>query len=153
MFALASDMPHISAVYTASRDPLSALARLVTGNAKWSHCGVLIGTPTGDVVVEARMWYGVVATPFNEWVARCPHYEVVEIDCPDPAAGEAFALAQVGKKYDYLGALGVPFRSHWQDPTRWYCSEKLESVLLAAGRNRWRDTKQAISPQESFDVL
>jgi hypothetical protein len=61
--------------------------------------------------------------------------------------------AQIGKGYDYAGALGVPFRSHWQDDSCWHCGELIEAALAAGGRMRWRDTKAAISPQESWDVL
>ena len=139
----------LTVVYTGSRDPLSKLARVLTQNAKWSHCGILVE----GFVVEARVWYGVVATPFEEWKARCPHYEVVQIDCPNPAAARSFAWSQIGVGYDYLGAFGVPFRSSWQDSNRWYCSELVEAALAAGGRQRWRDSKSGISPQESWDVL
>jgi uncharacterized protein YycO len=142
-------MPSITVAYTGSRDPLSTLARLVTGNAKWSHCGIVVG----DYVIEARLYYGVVGTPINEWKKRCPHFEMVDVECANPDAAHAFAREQVGKGYDYAGAFSVPFRTHWQHPSHWYCSELVEAALYAGGRNRWRDTKQAISPQESWDVV
>lgn len=122
---------------------------MVTGNAKFSHCGVVVG----DYVVEARLWFGVVATPVKEWAARHPYYESLRIACPDVQAAEAFAWSQIGKPYDYLGALGMPLRSDWQNPNKWYCSELVEAALLAGGRQRWRDSKAGISPQESWDVL
>ena len=142
-------MSALTIAYTGSRDPLSEVARLATGNAKWSHCGIVVG----DFVVEARMWFGVVGTPFADWKSRCPHYELATVECPDPKAAEDFAWAQLGKPYDYLGAFSVPFRTHWQDPERWYCSELVEAALIAGGRQRWRDTRSSISPQESWDVL
>lgn len=142
-------MSHLVAVYAASPNVLGALARRASKGARWNHCGVVVG----DKVIEARVWFGVVATPLHEWVARYPEHEVKGIECPRPDLGEQFALDQLGKGYDYLGASGVPFRSHWQDPSRWYCSEKLEAALIRSGAvGRFPDHARNISPQESYDA-
>lgn len=142
-------MPHVTAVYAAGHDPLSALGRLMTMNATWNHCGIVVG---GDVI-EARMWFGVVRTPIEEFKKRCPHHEFVQIRCPNPAKAHAQAIKNLGKKYDYLSALGIPFRSEREDPSRLECFENLESCLHAGESRRWRNPKVRKSPQESYDVL
>jgi len=140
-------MPYVSAVYSANRDPLSALGRLATRNADWNHCGLIVG----NEVYEARIWYGVQPTPFEAWKERCPHHTVVQIECPYPELAYESARKKKGAGYDYWGALGVPWRAHWQDPARFWCAEFLEACLLAGGCNRWREDVFSISPQESYD--
>lgn len=127
---------------------MSDVIRFMTGGALWSHCGLVVG----DNVVEALI-KGVTLTPLTEWKARYPRYDLVEIECPDPEAAEQFAIAQVGKAYDWLGCIGAPWRAHWQDPNRWYCSELVEAAVAAGGRHRWRREKNGISPMDSWNVL
>ncbi|WP_342617224.1 hypothetical protein [Rhodoferax sp. GW822-FHT02A01] len=139
-------MPHLTIAYCRRFDFASEVIRFFTGGALWSHCGVVVG----DVVVEA-LTRGVVTTPINDW--KYPAFAFVQVECPDPEAAEQFALDQVGKKYDWLGCLGAPWRAHWQNPNRWYCSELAEAALVAGGRKRWRDEKMGVSPMESWVVL
>lgn len=129
----------------------SFLTRFFTGGARWSHCGIV--DQTRGVVIEALMFKGVIETPFAAWMLKYPSYEVVDIECPVPALALDFARRQVGAGYDYLGAMGVPWRSPWNDPGRWYCSELVESALAEGGRRRWRLDKRGISPMESWLVL
>lgn len=134
-------------IYTRRTDLPSVIARLFTGGARWSHCGVVVD----EHVIEAQMIAGVTRTPIYEFMGRYPFTDRVQIDCPNPQAAEQFALDQVGKPYDWLGMLGAPWRSHWQDESKWYCSELVEACLTAGGRNRWRLEKHGISPMESWN--
>ncbi|MFN4115636.1 MAG: hypothetical protein ACK4F7_03940 [Inhella sp.] len=129
----------------------SWLTRMLTGGARWSHCGVL--DVARGVVIEALWFRGVVETPLAIWMLRYPSWERVDITCPDAPAAMAFVRAQVGKGYDYLAVLGVPWRSAWDDPRRWYCSELVEAALATGGRRRWRLSKRGVSPMESWLVL
>lgn len=150
-----SDNPHLVVAYSRrTRLPLT-VTKLMTSGDVWSHCGVVAPDPESQkiVVVEALMFKGVVKTPIEEWKARYPTFSFVGIDCPDPAAGEEFAIEHAGKKYDYLGMLGAPWRISWDDPERWYCSELVEACVVAAGRNRWRPGKRGIRPMETFLAL
>ena len=92
-------------------------------------------------------------TPVNDWIHRYPAVDFVDIECPDPKAAEAFAIAQLGKKYDWLGCFGVPWRARWHDDSKWYCSELVEASLIAGGRHRWRLEKTGVSPMESWIVI
>lgn len=129
----------------------SFIARFFTGGARWSHCGIY--DPERNTVIEALMFRGVVETPFAEWLMRYPSLERVEIACPNPDVALNFARAQLGKGYDYLAIIGVPWRTAWDNPARWYCSELLEAALAEGGRRRWRLEKRGISPMESWMVL
>lgn len=129
----------------------SWLTRMLTGGARWSHCAIL--DQSRGVAIEALMFRGVVETPLAHWILRYPSYEVVQIACPVPALAMDFARQQVGKGYDYLGAFGVPWRSPWHHPGRWYCSELVEAALAHGGRLRWRLEARGVSPMESWLVL
>jgi hypothetical protein len=144
----------ISVIYARnSRSVFSAVIRLFTGMARWSHCGII----DGDEVVEATARHGVVATPIDEFKARYTETEVVTYEVPNPENGMKFARDQKGKRYDWLGAVGVPFRlsfrKPWYDISKWFCNHLVEATLLAAGRQRWRFTKKSVSPMETYLVL
>lgn len=47
------------------------------------------------------------------------------------ATGEAFLLAQVGKKYDWFALIGLFFGANWSSKSRWFCS-KLEDAYYEA---------------------
>lgn len=144
-------MSAIAAVFSRRTSLPSFLTRFFTGGSRWSHCGIV--DAERGVVIEALMFRGVVETPMQQWRRRYPSFELVYTACPDPAAALAFARAQVGQRYDYWAAFGVPWRTSWDDPRRWYCSELLEAALAAGGRLRWRLTKRGVSPMESWMVL
>lgn len=144
-------MSHLLACFSRRTSLPSFLTRIFTGGARWSHCAIYDAERLE--VIEALTFKGVVATPLEEWFQRYPSHQFVEIACENPALGLAFARAQIGKPYDYLAALGVPWRTRWDDPRRWYCSELLEAALDWAGRRRWRLEKRGVSPMESWMVL
>jgi hypothetical protein len=148
--------PHIVAAFSRrTRLPLTA-TKLMTSGDVWSHCGIVVPGEFNEqerFVVEALMFKGVVKTPIDEWMDRYPTFTFVDIECPRPLDGEKFALDQVGHGYDYMGMIGAPWRSSWDDPKRWYCSELLEAALKEAGRNRWREGKRGIRPMESWLVM
>jgi hypothetical protein len=146
--------PHLQVIFArSSRSIPSALIRLFTGMARWSHCGVI----DGDMVIEATALHGVVATPIEAFKARYSETETVAIECPNPGNGIRFLRDQLGKPYDWFGALGVPFRvsfrKPWYDTGRWFCNHLAEGGLFAAGRLRWRLSKKSVSPMETYLVL
>jgi hypothetical protein len=141
----------VIAAFSRKSTVASFITRVFTGASRWSHCGIV--DTSRDVVIEALMFKGVVETPLDEWKSRRHTFEFVEIACPDPHAAIRFARVQLGESYDYLGALGAPFRAPWGRNGRWYCSELLESALAVAGRRRWRLDRRGVSPAESYMVL
>lgn len=142
-------MPHITAAFSRRTNLPSFVTRFLTGGARWSHCAIV----DGGHMIEALMLKGVVSTPAGQWASKYPSYDLVQIECPNPDAALTFARDQIGKGYDYLGAIGVPWRAPWHDPRRWYCSELLEAALSVGGRRRWRLEARGVSPMESWLVL
>lgn len=140
----------ITAIFTRSRTPVSWLIRATTRWGPWSHVGVV----NGDEVIEALAFKGVVVTPLSKVVERSSEVKLVDFYCPEPMVGMMWAQSSVGTKYDWGGALGIPFRQrNWQQTDRWYCSEHLEYTLILAGRPRFRRILDRISPNDSYVVL
>lgn len=118
----------------------------------WSHCGAIVDAAT-PIVVESRPFMGVVLTPLDEFVARYTRTEIVEYEVPEPAAGNEWALGQIGCGYDYLAVLGRLFRRSWDEPNRWHCRELCEARLAVAGRRRFRASPSRITPNIGYMTL
>lgn len=46
----------------------------------------------------------------------------------------AFAMAQIGKPYDWLAIVGFGLRRDWHDDDAWFCSELVAGAFAYAGR-------------------
>lgn len=89
----------------------------VTTNSPLSHASVL--DLDRAQVVEA-IGRGVVVTELRTFLRETHRVMLVRPNSWAPGRGRAFvarARGQVGKKYDYLGAIGLP------QIKRWYCTE------------------------------
>jgi len=143
-------MRHIPVIYSRS----TALAGLLIRNAdrfgRWSHCGVV--TPQ-DTVLEARFMDGVVETPIKTFKERCSHWYIRHIVVPYPEHGIEWFRHQKGKKYDFLAVFGLMFRRSWQEPDRWHCAEIVEQAIGKAGRPRFTESTNRISPNMSSVVI
>ena len=121
--------------------PFSIVIRGVT-SCEWSHCAVAFG----DTVYESRFG-GVRTTPIDEFKKR-GKYLVVDVPLPDEAKAEEFAIAQLGKGYDYLGILGFWFNRDFHKTDKWYCSEYVVEIARAGGLKLIRDFLNGVSPRD-----
>jgi uncharacterized protein YycO len=135
------------AIYCRSRSPVSLAIRLGDGVGPWAHCAGLIDD---EHVIEARAWHGVVITPVADVIRRSSEHAVVDYRVSNLNYGRAWARETVGARYDWAGALGVPWRREWQDPSAHFCSEHLETWLAAAGLQRFRTSARGIGPNRSY---
>jgi hypothetical protein len=130
----------------------SPVIRFFDGSGLWSHCAGIL--QTGEHVVEARLWHGVVITPLEDVVRRSSERRFVEREATDPDAGDRWALSTVGAGYDLWGAIGSPWRRPWGDPEAWYCSEHDYAWSLMSGcALRFRDGKRSVTPNEWYWAL
>jgi uncharacterized protein YycO len=137
-------------IYCRSR--VGTVVRFFDGMGHWSHCAGILSD--GEHVVEALGGPGVVITPLEDVIRRSTAFEIVERPVTDPAAGDAWALSTVGSGYDWLGAIGSPWRRPWEAPGRWYCSEHDYAwEMKSGGRPRFRADKRGVTPNESYWAL
>ncbi|MCK7542965.1 hypothetical protein MLC59_02115 [Marinobacter bryozoorum] len=96
--------------------------------SRWSHVAIEIG----DTVYDATMSRGVQSWPAAGYTDRYSETETVELPGDETAARD-FLRRQLGKKYDWMALVALPFRTTWQSPHRWFCSELVAKALSHAG--------------------
>lgn len=89
-----------------------------------NHCGRVIG---------ATALHGVESVTLAVRLAAASRACLVHIPRGDGARAIAFCEAQIGKRYDYWGALGVGARRDWESPNAWSCGELLAAASHASG--------------------
>jgi hypothetical protein len=107
-----------------------AIARL-GGSREFSHCMTVID----GWAYEATMLHGCRAVPLETAMAGVAMYQDMQVEVPNLAAAVQFGKDQVGKKYDFAGAFGLPFLASddWSDWSKWWCSEMAFMQLGQAG--------------------
>lgn len=126
--------PGIVTVRLTSRwpyNPFSLAVGFLSGSHEFSHAITIIG----DRAYEASMTHGCRAGTVAELMAGIVVYRDMPVWVPDIDAAIAFAESQMGKGYDWLGAIGIPFTysEDWADDSKWWCSDLAFAILLAGG--------------------
>lgn len=81
------------------------------------------------------MTHGCRAGAVDEVMAGVVISRDMDVWVPDLDAAILFAEKQVGKGYDWAGAVGIPFTysEDWSDGSRWWCSDLVFAIVLAGG--------------------
>ena len=104
----------------------------------------------GDYGIEAKMLYldgykvktGIRRVPLTIALSGATIVNDIEFDVPDVEAGLVWARLQVGKPYDWTGALGLwlaPDRD-WQEDDSFYCYELAAMTIHKSGRELFAET-------------
>lgn len=112
-------------------NPVSLAVGILAGSRQFSHAITIIG----ERAYEASMTHGCRAGTVNELMAGAVVYRDMHVWVPNLAAAIAFAEDQVGKRYDWAGAIGIPltYSEDWADAGAWWCSELAFAIVLAGG--------------------
>ena len=112
-------------------NPLSLAIGIAAGSRQFSHAIAIIG----DRAYEASMTHGCRACTIGEVMKGIVAHRDMQVPVPDLDAAIAFAEAQAGKGYDWLGAIGIPFTysEDWSDDAKWWCSDLVFAIVLAGG--------------------
>jgi hypothetical protein len=112
-------------------NPLSLAIGIAAGSRQFSHAITIIG----DRAYEASMAHGCRGGSVEELMEGVAVYRDMSVWAPDIDAARAFAKAQVGKGYDWPGAVGIPFTysEDWSDDSCWWCSDLSFAIVLAGG--------------------
>lgn len=111
------------------RWPFGWIVQLWTGS-KWVHV---------DVVAANAQLYGAAPDGGTRYrhasVNLHRHAENVTVDMTSLQYAKfwEFLAQQHGKPYDWMGLLGVAWRTKLQDPDKWFCSELIQAALDYAG--------------------
>lgn len=141
-------MDFVDIIFTRSNKIGSRLIRSYTWS-NWSHCSLI----DGDDVIEAALWYGVRVSPLESLKSRSSEWEVKRFPVKDAEKFKSFMRSQVGKKYDYLGALGIALRLRTEKRNRWSCAELLVHAALKCGSSWFKEhSLHKISPQDIYQL-
>ena len=134
----------MQAIFTTDGRIGSSVIKAFTASP-YHHVGII----DGDLVIEAKMFKGVIYSQIDEYKGR-GSYLVVDIPVEDELKAIGFARMQLGKSYDLAGAVGLPFRASWQDQSKWYCSELLAAACAAGGTPIARPEARGFSPRDAW---
>lgn len=112
-------------------NPFSLAVGFAAGSRQFSHAFAIIC----ERAYEASMTHGCRSGTVDEVMQGIVVYRDMQVFVPDLDAAAAFAEAQVGKGYDWLGAAGIPltYSEDWADDSKWWCSELVFGIVLAGG--------------------
>ena len=127
----------IKLLFTAKHQIGSWIIRTGTWS-KWSHVALLCSDSN---VIEAIGFKGVRKVSLEEALLGSFRHAIVEIVEASPEEEEKLIeilSTQLGKSYDYIGALGIGLHRNWQDDDKWICSELICWGLQQIGKPLFR---------------
>ena len=110
--------------FSAGTGPAAMLVRAVT----WSWCAHVGFKLKDGTVLDATPEYGVSIREAADDETTI----YFKVNVPQERVME-HALTQVGKPYDFIGALGVGLHRDWREQDHWFCSEFVAWSLEKAG--------------------
>ena len=112
-------------------NPLSLGIGICAGSRQFSHSMAIIG----DRAYEASMVHGCRGGSVDQLMAGIVVYRDMPVAVADIDAARDFAESQVGKGYDFAGAVGIPltYSEDWSDDSKWWCSDLTFATVLAGG--------------------
>jgi hypothetical protein len=134
-------MPQL--LFTSESGPVSSVIKTLTWS-DFSHVDLVFG----DVLIGAVPFRGVVEDTLFERIAAATQIAVYDIPGLDDEVALSFAKSQLGKPYDWAGAIGVGLHRDWQDPERWFCSEFVEWVCTQSGHPLLAGNFRRITPRD-----
>jgi len=98
-------------------------------NSKYSHAAILL--PNSDTIIESWQGAGVRKKKMTDWEDT----ETFNVDY-DPFYTHSiinFLEAQIGKDYDYLGALGIALNKNIHNKDKFFCFKLVFSAFQCIG--------------------
>lgn len=123
----------------------SWLIRVFTWS-QFSHVEIVTDDAT---LIGANIPEGVEEIDIQHRLNLCSEAWMVDIPCEQADVVVAWARAQVGKKYDYVGLMNFLIHTDVSDNDKWFCSELVSGAFEAAGTPLFRTgTTHRITPQQ-----
>ncbi len=152
-------MPRVLVIASRNaRSASSALIRAAQAWRAWSHTTDVLTAGDHTRTVEAialrgGMTESTVADLHTRSTARLVLSREVSSDTA--AARDAWLLAQVGRGYDWTGAVGAAWMQWraWDDPSRWWCSEATAVCAATHGLLPISPYIRGVMPTQCVDLL
>lgn len=126
---------------------IPAIIRMATFS-RWAHVAIEVD----GMIYDSSMEDGVRCWAPSDFYSKYP------ITYTAPFHGNSikvvnFLLEQLGKRYDWGAVIGMPFRSSWQHPDKWFCSELAAAAVEASGFRQYRPDAHRITPRDMWVSL
>jgi hypothetical protein len=138
-------------LFSTNNLPGSVLIRVGTWS-DYSHVDIISPDRESGLILGATPWHGVSHRAIEDRIDHSTRWMICEFDA-DPKRVWAYAESQIGKKYDWLGCLGIAVHRDWEEDDKWFCSELVAKAALQAGVpliNR-RTRVNRVTPQMLLD--
>ena len=126
-----------------SKTVVGRLIQLATFS-KWNHVALQVG----GIVYEVDMKGGVRMVRLKDFLAMWSETQCLDVYVRDQAATIRWLNQQLGKPYDFMAILALPFRTTWQHPHKWFCSELVAKALAVGGLREFAIEKFRITPRD-----
>jgi uncharacterized protein YycO len=128
--------------FSLSIQPFSLITAVVLG-CKYGHVEFVL--PDGKLLASLPSGVVIRDVPKDDIYAKT---YTLDID-----NGYEYALSQLGKPYDWLAVVGLPFDRDWQDDNSWFCSELCLTSLVKAGFPKSPNLEYKVSPHDLHKLL
>ncbi len=116
----------------------------------WSHFAHVELLFSDDVCISSVGTKGVLRRSKQDVLANVSDYIIKEVETTpeQEAIIREFAERQVGKPYDWGAIFSLPFRGHWDEDDKWFCSELCAAAFLEAGLCLINEDQSRITPRD-----
>lgn len=146
-------MAEIRAVFT--RGHLSWPIRAAQAFGPFGH---VASVAQSRATIEALAFPGrVVVRDVPNLLARSTYAETLALGVSEQQAADrdGYLFEQIGKRYDYLGAVGSAWLQvrQWQSPDQWFCSELEAKADQMIGALVISEYLRGISPMQLYSLM
>lgn len=119
--------------------------------SEWSHCALMID---GEVY-EATAKHGVIHRSLGAFLEGTDrhHRVTVTVTAMQQLALRTLAESQLGRPYDWAGALGIAFRRNWEEDDAWFCSEFVAWLFQSVGRPLVHKPGWRVTPPDLAQIV
>lgn len=115
--------------------------------SRWNHVGITVD----DVYYESEYGRGVTVDRNKHEAFYEDEYVIyLNVGAHQLEAVKRFLKDQVGKPYDIFAIFALPFRSRWQRPDKWFCSELVAAALKEGDIAHFPYEASRITPRDLY---
>lgn len=136
-------------IFSTQSSIFSLLIRLFTFS-KYSHVSLQISE---NEIIDSTFSKGVSKRSLEDLLSKSSRYEILEIDAIEIDQILPWLESQIGKPYDIMAVLALPFTRKWTGDDKWFCSEYLTVGLYNAGLKIFnKHTTSRITPEMLYNL-
>lgn len=149
----------MKAVFTVRKDWVGRTITCID-KGPFNHCGIYEPghDSRGGFIIEANPFEGVRRRPLGPILSDVSGFAIVELsNLPQEELAFEWLKKQVGRKYDWIGLLGIAFGADWMQDGKWVCAPLTLMTFIMAGASLDGSPQPrfeyAVGVRDAFDTL